>query len=213
MQPHELKASCCAAQRSAAGLDHFSPEDFSILYDETYVWLTHLLNDIESGAPWPDDLTTGRTAFLSKDPDKVEDPLAYRVLLILPVLYRRWASTRLNTLRPWVRSWQLDGMFAGIEGFGAEDAWWESSLQIEHCKMFNKDFSGNATDIFKCFDQRERPLIYLIAKVAGIPTPILSAYQRYQEKTSALSTRLLWALVKNTCIPTVFLRVALSAWS
>ena len=28
IQPHELKESCIAAQKSAEGLDYFSPEDF-----------------------------------------------------------------------------------------------------------------------------------------------------------------------------------------
>ena len=149
----EFRASCIVASKSAAGLDDLSPEDFALLSYNTYWWLTTLLNLIEAGADRPKDVAQGRAAYLSKDPRDTHNPLAYRVLLILPVLYRRWASARLHSLRGWIRQWQLDGMFAGIEGFGAEDAWYETSLQIENCKTHNRDFSGNATDIFKCFDQ------------------------------------------------------------
>ena len=111
-----------AANNSAAGLDNFSPEDFKLLSDLTCDWLAYMLNAIEAGADWPDDLQSAKAAFLSKDPAKLDDPLEYRVLLILPVLYRRWASSRLKGLKPWMRKWQLETMFAGIEGFGAEDA-------------------------------------------------------------------------------------------
>ena len=104
-------------------MDNFSPADFKHLSDLTYDWLAHLLNVVESGADWPKDLKCAKAAYLSKDPDKIDDPLEYRVLLILPTLYRRWASARLNDLKPWIRLWQLHSMYAGVEGFGAEDAW------------------------------------------------------------------------------------------
>ena len=45
-----------------------------------------------------------KAAFLAMDPNKVEDPLAYRVLLVLPVLYRKWATAQLNALEERVRS-------------------------------------------------------------------------------------------------------------
>ena len=68
-------------------MDHFSPADFAMLCDEAYEWLATLLNLIEDGAPWPKALLKGKAAYLSKGPEETEDPFAYRVLLILPVLY------------------------------------------------------------------------------------------------------------------------------
>ena len=47
-----------------------------------------MLNLIEGGAPWPSDLLRGKVAFLSKDLEITEDPLAYRVLLVLPAVQR-----------------------------------------------------------------------------------------------------------------------------
>ena len=83
-------------------------------------------NKIEQGAEWPRDLTVGRAAFLSKDVKDTENPLAYRVLLILPVLCRCWATARLQDLQPWVHKWQRDAMFAGVDNARAEDAWFET---------------------------------------------------------------------------------------
>ena len=86
---------------------------FALLSDSAFTKLADLLNAIEDGADWPEDVSTARAAFLAKDADKLEDPLAYRVLLIMSVLYRRWASCRLRGMAPWIKRWQLQEMFAG----------------------------------------------------------------------------------------------------
>ena len=112
----QLKDACTNCNLSAGGLDHFSPEDMQYLTDDAYEWIATMLKAIEEGAQWPTDLTQGRAAFLSKDSHNTEDPLACRVLLILPTIYRRWATTRLKSLQSWIYLWQRDDMFAGVEG-------------------------------------------------------------------------------------------------
>ena len=71
---------------------------------------------IEEGGEWPDALRHATSAYLSKDPSKTTDPLAYRVLSLLPVLYRRWSAVRLRHLAGWIEEWRLPEMFAGIGG-------------------------------------------------------------------------------------------------
>ena len=82
----QLKATCTAAKNSAAGLDNFSPQDFTQLSDLTYDWLAFTLNLIEDGEAWPKDLLQAKATYLAKDNNKTHDPLAYRVLMILPAL-------------------------------------------------------------------------------------------------------------------------------
>ena len=54
-----------------------------------------MLNEIEKGTmQWPKPTLTARAAFMAKDPTKLEDALKYRVLTVLPVVYRKWASLR-----------------------------------------------------------------------------------------------------------------------
>ena len=75
--------------------------------------LALMFNTIEAGAKWPCDLKVARAAFMSKGAGKYDDPLNYRVLTILPVPYRRWATARLYTMRPWISKWDLPQICAG----------------------------------------------------------------------------------------------------
>ena len=47
--------------------------------------------------------------------------------------------------------------------------------------MDHRTVSGGAVDIHKCFDQILRPVVYKVARLAGMPRPVLDAYERYQE--------------------------------
>ena len=72
-------------------------------------------------------------------------------------------------------------MFAGVDNASAEDAWYETALKIENNYLRNVKFVGTAADIYKCFDQIARPLLYKVAAVAGMPVGVLDAHKRYQE--------------------------------
>ena len=143
--------------------------------------LVALLNAIEDGPEWPEDVTTARAAFLANDVDRFEDPLAYRVLLIMPVLYRRWACCRLRAMAHWIKRWQLQEMVAGVAEMGADDAWWETALDLEEHLLNGTPFSGAGVDVFKCFDQIVRDLVYRLAETAGMPSKVLRTYKKYQE--------------------------------
>ena len=150
--------------------------------------LAKLLNMIEEGRPWPEAAAKARAAFLEKELGKQCDPLCFRVLLILTPLYRRWASVRLKTLKPWIQKWAEDEMYAGAGSKGAEDAWFELALDIEEMKVKGISYCGGGIDIAKCFDQISRPLLYILARAAGMPERILNTYQRFQEQLIIYNT-------------------------
>lgn len=114
----DLKNACLKSSKSSPGLDQWHPADFAMLSDLAFQWLASLLNLIENGAPWPKATLHAKAAFLPKDPDNQADPMAYRILLILSTLYRKWAATRLHSLYPWVESWANSSLFAGVPGRG-----------------------------------------------------------------------------------------------
>ena len=62
-----------------------------------------MLNNVEQGESWPEEMNEARAAFMSKDDKDTSNPLAYRVLLMLPAVYRMWARTRLAHLQHWKR--------------------------------------------------------------------------------------------------------------
>ena len=114
------------------------------------------------------------------------DPV--RILLILNVLYRRWASARLVSLRPWIAKWALDAIYAGASPQGAEDAWMDLAIDMEQLRQSRIPFCGGTIDIAKFFDQISRILLVMIARAAGMPDRILSAYIRFQEDLTVYNT-------------------------
>ena len=152
-----------------------------LLSDQAFQLLAQLLNMIEEGHGWPDTIPTAKAAFLAKDPSKTDDPLSYRVLLILPTLYRRWASVRLLDMAPWIDEWAMDEMYAGVKGQGAQDGWYKMALYIEAWNLTNGKFTGGTVDIWKCLDQIPRNMLYALATKAGMTDGILNAYRCFQE--------------------------------
>ena len=87
--------------KEAAGeLDQWNPADLKLLSKEACKSLADFLNLIEGGAPWPEQMTIARAAFLAKEEDSDMDPLDYRVLLMLSTVYRVWGKIRLPQLQP-----------------------------------------------------------------------------------------------------------------
>jgi len=122
-----------------------------------------------------------KSSYLERDELKADDPLANRSLLITASAYRLWASTRLHDLEPWIATWATKEMFAGVPGVGASDAWYSTATIIEHSTLHDIPLMGGSADIRKCFDEIQRPLLYILAHFAGIPLPILRAYTMFIE--------------------------------
>eukprot|EP00973_Karenia_brevis_P008687 1175018-Karenia_brevis.AAC.1 len=72
-------------------------------------------------------------------------------------------------------------MFGGMEGVGAEDAWYSTALEKELSVLEDCPFVGGSLDLFKCFDQIIRPLLYVILLLSGLPRQILAPYINYLE--------------------------------
>ena len=178
-----LKDLCIASHKSASGMDGWGTDDLALLPIEFFDWLAYMLRDIESGSPWPAALLHHRASCLSKNPSKPHDPLEYRVLKVMPVVYRRWAGVRLRHLAPWVATWQLDCMFAGVADRAADDAWYLTGLEVEMANLDHICLVGGAVDLFKCFDQLMRLIIYIVLMIAGMPDEILTPYINYHENT------------------------------
>ena len=70
-------------------------------------WLARMLRRIEQGAEWPVPALEAKAAFLHKGEGDLMDPMCYRLLSIMSVLYRSWAKARLKDLREWVKGWAM----------------------------------------------------------------------------------------------------------
>lgn len=137
--------------------------------------MADLLILMEGGASWPNNTKHAKAAFLPRDPQQLA--IADRVLLILPVLYKRLAATRLGDLEHWVGVWNRDQMHAGVPDVGAEEGWRSAALDIEVAQLLGTPIGANGSDIYKSPDQLSWELIYFVARLAGIPIGFLTANQ------------------------------------
>ena len=62
VDPQAFARYCRAARNSAGGLDNWGTADLTWWSDHAYLWVSRLLNLVEEGAPWPDQLRDGRSA-------------------------------------------------------------------------------------------------------------------------------------------------------
>ena len=72
-------------------------------------------------------------------------------------------------------------MFAGLPDRSADDAWFLTSIDLEAAIEHNQCLVGGALDLYKCFDQLIRLIVYLVLMLAGIPRCVLTAYINYHE--------------------------------
>ena len=166
----------------------WTKQDLAWASDHAYQLLAQLFNSIEHHPAWPSTLTKARAVFLSKDPSDTGNPKAYRILKITSVIYRLWATIRVKHLDHWVRGWAEPEMYAGIPGAGAEEGWYLTQLEMEHHTSNNTPITAASIDIYKCFDQVVRPLVYHLTDKAGMPKGILNAYV-VSKKTSLPTTK------------------------
>ena len=133
-------------------------------------------------------MNQARAAFMAKDEEDNLNTLAYRVLLMLPSIYRLWGITRLAHLQPWIAEWAMPEMYSGVEGQCAEEAAYNTALLLEHCRLKDTDFTGGTTDIYKFLDQVQRPLLYELLEKAGTPKGISEAYKKFLDKLLVYNT-------------------------
>ena len=177
----DVELAVDALKATAGGMDQWGPADLKLLSTLACKQLATFFNLIEGGAPWPEQLRYARAAFLAKEEDSDLDPMDYRVLLMLPAIYRLWGKIRLEHLSPWISTWDLQEVYAGIEGKGAAVAAYATAIEIGYCRLAGTPYTGGAADIYNCFDQIRRDVVYKLLDRAGMPKRVTHAYMNFLE--------------------------------
>ena len=71
-------------------------------------------------------------------------------------------------------------MFGGMQGAGAEDAWYGTSLEVEHAVLFHIPMVGAVVDLMKYFDKIMQTSLYCILSIAELSHGILLAHAQFQ---------------------------------
>ena len=154
------------AKASAAGLDSWEPAEIKLFSKSACHYVARLYNMIERGCAWPVSSTVAKAAFLPKDGAEEGEVMSNRLLLIMTVLYRKWAAIRLVSLGRWIDRWATSEMYAGVAAMGAEDAWHLTCMEMEELSLEGTGFCGGTADIMKFFDQIPRELVYRPSRFA-----------------------------------------------
>ena len=80
---------------------------------------------------WPQGTEQAKAAFLPKEGCEQGHLMAYRLLLIMAALYRKWAAITLTKLGGWTELWAKRITSADVGAQGAEDARYLAALDLE----------------------------------------------------------------------------------
>ena len=69
-------------------LDGWKPRHWRLATPTAATWLVELFRLIEEGRPWPKDNRLAKGVFITKTTTTWGSPLAFRILIIVPVVYR-----------------------------------------------------------------------------------------------------------------------------
>ena len=142
--------------------------------------LARILTKVEDIGVWPDGLLDAYIAMIPKT-DGNATPLGQRPLTVLPVVYRVWASARMNQLDAWFKSWVPDSVFSAGGGRGSVEAWYTSALDIEEVLFVAADshFHLFVADVVKPFDTVDRSILDRVLSSLGLPGWFRHAYFEY----------------------------------
>ena len=119
--------------------------------------LARILRLVEEQGVWPEGLLDVYIAMIPKS-DGDATPLGQRPLCVWLVVYKVWASARMQQLEPWFRSWVPGSVFSAGGGRSSVEAWCTTALDIEWCLAGDVDADVHpfVADVFRPFDTVDR---------------------------------------------------------
>ena len=89
-----------------------------------------ILTLVEVSGVWPDGILDAYIAMIP-EVDGDSTPFGQRPLCVLPIVYRLWASVRLQHPHGWFLSWVPPSVFSAGSGRSSVEAWYSTALDLE----------------------------------------------------------------------------------
>ena len=165
---------------TAGSLDGWVWRELKVLPVSLYDELARILAKVEDFGIWLDGLRDAYVAMIPKT-DGDATPLGQRLLGVLPIVYRVWASARMSQLDGWFRSWVPDSVFSAEGGRGSVEAWKTSALDIVEVLSDASDSHLHlfVADVVKSFDTVDRGILDRVLSSLGLPGWFRHAYFEY----------------------------------
>ena len=155
---------------TAASLDGWVWREFKSLPLAWFDKLAKILSLVESSGVWPDGILDAYIAMIPKV-DGDATPLGQRPLCVRPVVYRIWASVRLQHLPGWFQSWVRSCVFAAGGGRSSVEAWYSTALGLEESLSgaLDSDVHIFVADVVMSFDTVDRDILDYVLSRLGLP--------------------------------------------
>ena len=159
-----------AKKSTVGGLDGWAWNEIKALPLPWFSGLAVILKLVETTGIWPQGLLDAFFALIP-EADGDSTPLGQRLLSVLFVVYRLWASLRLGHLREWVEEWLPKSVFSLSNGLSSVEAWFSTALDIEQVLSGagGDQLHVMVADVIKSFDTVDRSILDCALGRLGFP--------------------------------------------
>lgn len=161
---------------SAVGPDAWSVSDLKNLPVPLLQLLIPLFQKIEETGLWPQPLLHGYCSLIPKTEGNMS-PLGQRPLGVMSCIYRLFAAYRLKDVISWQEEVIDEQQYGFRPGKGADDVFYQISLQIETSLLTGEPLIGVHLDYRKAYDLIPRNIVFFLAEELGFSKPLLTAMQ------------------------------------
>ena len=131
---------------------------------------SRILDKVEELGVWTEGLLD---AYISMIPKVGGDstPLGQRPLSVLPIVYRIWASARMQQLEGSFQSWVPSSVCSAGNGRSSVEAWYTTALDIDEVLAGVVDTHVHlfVADVIKFFDTVDRGILDRVLSSLGLP--------------------------------------------
>ncbi|KAJ9451045.1 Retrovirus-related Pol polyprotein from type-2 retrotransposable element R2DM [Diplonema papillatum] len=131
-----------------------------------------VLNEVEETGLWPDGVLDALVTLIPKG--EGDDPLKLRPITVSSVVYRLWASVRLQEVLVWQEQWIHESQHGFRKGHSCDDVVMDIALSIEESLINGTPLHGIALDFAKCFDRVPQGLVLDLVEALGLHERVLA---------------------------------------
>eukprot|EP00435_Cladocopium_sp_Y103_P011684 s5032_g3.t1 len=163
---------------AASGPDGFDRLDLQNMAVNHKQGIISMLNAIECGAAWPQQLLQGFGICIPKH-GAARHVSESRPIIILSMVYRSWTALRSRAILQHLGCVSPDGVKGFLPHREAGDVWHFIQMMVEVSMQQSMPLSGAISDVTKAFESIPRSPLIKVALRLGLPRNVLLPWERF----------------------------------